>query len=198
MIINPTFATKYEEAVSNLVILPAREGEDVLDNAVEMVLGDMHFYVGETGFYNGNVIAYRAVTQEMLDEWGIDKCKLFEDAGKSSMEKYPPKFGDMDSFGVIGGDTPLYVLTNENTYKGASVLLYPDMPETIAAFYNMGFYVIPSSKHECLIVYSDKDDNVEEQIKQIIKDVNDSGIVEDEDIFGYLPVYYDYNEKAFK
>ena len=45
---------------------------------------------------------------------------------------------------------PMFVLTNQNRYYGATCLVYPDMLEVIGEMLQDDFYILPSSVHEVI------------------------------------------------
>ena len=75
--------------------------------------------------------------------------------------------------GEIGTDDAfhMYVLTNRLRIHGASCILYPGMREKLAEKLGGGFYVIPSSIHE-LILIPDNGNLDPESLRQMINEVN--------------------------
>lgn len=76
-------------------------------------------------------------------------------------------------------ESSLIILSNELGINGASALLYPEMPKKIFEYVGRNYYLLPSSIHEFLIVPDDR--NIfPENLKEIVKDVNENHIAEEE------------------
>lgn len=88
----------------------------------------------------------------------------------------------------------MYILTNEEKYYGAAVILYPHVLNHIAKVLNKNFYILPSSVHECILV-PDQGQYSRIELKRMVKEVNDSQ-VEDEEILSYEIYYYDCKKEA--
>lgn len=81
----------------------------------------------------------------------------------------------------------LYVLTNHRRINGAAVILYPRMLEELAERFGGGFYVIPSSVHEVLLV---KEDEIgEKRLNEMVKEVNETQL-EPEDVLADQVYFY--------
>lgn len=93
-------------------------------------------------------------------------------------------------------DVPLAVLTNAKRCHGAACMLYPGLLEKIAGKKNSGFYIIPSSIHEVLLL--DKS-GVESpgEVKMMIHEVNRQHVAK-EDILSDSLYYYDISTGAVR
>lgn len=60
--------------------------------------------------------------------------------------------------------TEQLVLTNKNHMYGAGCILLPEVQERIANLFPKGYYILPSSVHELLIVSTDMDTNYYQQM----------------------------------
>ena len=94
----------------------------------------------------------------------------------------------------ITGEELMYILTNEEKYYGAAVILYPHVLNHIAKVLKKNFYILPSSVHECILV-PDQGQYSRIELKRMVKEVNDSQ-VEDEEILSYEIYYYDCKKEA--
>ena len=94
----------------------------------------------------------------------------------------------------ITGEELMYILTNEEKYYGAAVILYPHVLNHIAKVLKKNFYILPSSVHECILV-PDQGQYSRIELKRMVKEVNDSQ-VEDEEILSYEIYYYDCKKVA--
>lgn len=132
-----------------------------------------------------------------LEAWGITRTDLMEDAVMNTSRKMPYTLKGMDALirelteeeGEFPGmEELMYVLTNEEKYFGAATLLYPHVLSHIGKILRQDFYVLPSSIHECILV-PDRGQYSREDLKQMVKDVNDDQ-VEAEEILSYQVYYY--------
>lgn len=113
-------------------------------------------------------IASVAVTENLLQSWGITKEQLHKDAVQAENARAPVCFYDMEDL-LFGGSehpdnlfqrteplnigfTPMYVLTNQSKTNGAGVLVQDGVLEKVGGLIGSDFYVLPSSIHEVLIV----------------------------------------------
>ncbi len=84
---------------------------------------------------------------------------------------------------------PVYVLSNRHRTDGAACVLYPDILKDFSKAVGGGFYIIPSSVHEVLLLPEDGMEGCDE-IREIIREVNDTQVLEEE-ILSYSLYYYD-------
>jgi hypothetical protein len=106
--------------------------------------------------------------------------------------------GDEDlSMKELSEETLMYVITNKNRVDGAACIIYPDLLSDFALSLDSGFYVIPSSIHEVIIVPAE-DMSEADDIKSMIREINDTQ-VKMEEILSYSLYYFDkYENKLFK
>ena len=148
------------------------------------------------------------VTNDMLDHYGLSAADMFDAAYKNLDEEtvrirsLTDVITSMTLEGIMGdgadkciepenlsGDIgDLYYVTNTSAYKGAMSIFANDTYKKIGKA--MGeYYIIPSSVHEVLIVNCD---SIEPGfISEIVKSVNGSGIVADNDILSNEVYKYD-------
>lgn len=84
---------------------------------------------------------------------------------------------------------PMYVLSNKYRVEGATCILYPNLLRDFSCSIGGSFYIIPSSIHEVLLIPADNTDNCE-GLRETIKEVNDTQLIEEE-ILSYSLYYYD-------
>ena len=112
------------------------------------------------------------VTDSVLKAWGISRETLFDTALKNMqesrdyvMQTASSKYRELFANGPVpenllnaSGDTPLaqgelfYLLTTKENIQGASAVLCPWVMEKVSEFLPEGYYILPSSVHECLIL----------------------------------------------
>lgn len=84
---------------------------------------------------------------------------------------------------------PMYVLSNEKRVEGAACMLYPNLLRDFSDTIGSSFYIIPSSIHELLVLPA-KDTEKKEEIRSMIKEINDTQVSANE-ILSYSLYYYD-------
>lgn len=112
-------------------------------------------------------------------------CEIMEseNPGQADYGEYEAEFAD---------SVPMYVLSNKSRVEGAACMLYPDLLRDFADKVGSSFYIIPSSIHELLLLPA-KDDGEAAEIRDMIREVNDTQ-VSDEEILSYSLYYYDREE----
>ncbi|MGN1084051.1 MAG: DUF5688 family protein [Lachnospiraceae bacterium] len=87
-----------------------------------------------------------------------------------------------------GGDTSLlYVLSNQPKINGAVVFLYPEMLSRLEERFPRGFYLIPSSIHEMLLL-ADSGETEAEELNRMVREVNETQVIPEEVLSDH--VYY--------
>ena len=84
---------------------------------------------------------------------------------------------------------PMYVLSNEKRIEGAACMLYPNRIRDFSDIIGSSLYIIPSSIHELLLLPT-KDTENKDEIRSMIKEINDTQVSENE-ILSYSLYYYD-------
>ena len=145
-----------------------------------------------------------AINHGLLESLGVDKETLFITAMDDSMHIAPAVLTDMsqalfspEKENLLDRKEPLepgdvsgmYVLTNEAGMLGASALYYPDVKEKAAELMGSGYYVLPSSIHECILVPDTAGHN-EKDLCDMVKQANRT-VVEEKDILSDNVYHYD-------
>lgn len=140
------------------------------------------------------------VKNSLMDAWGTDtqticsiamentqrifkgRVQTMESVIVEMMEDMPDA-GDSEEFYDMTAVTedvfPMYVASNYDRLNGASVLLYPNLLRDFAERIGSDFYILPSSVH-VLIFLPDTDGVDIEYMKTMVRDINGSGVAEDE------------------
>ena len=142
-------------------------------------------------------ISSTPVTNDDLKIWGISREELFEKALANTRRLLPPKIFKMDeliskSTGIgFGGEfeTQAYVLTNSICVNGASAILYKDVVEGFADRFPEGFYILPSSIHEVIIIPLSLAPE-KESLKELVREVNRE-VLTDTDYLSDEVYFYD-------
>ena len=112
---------------------------------------------------------------------------LFGSGGGNLLEQTEP---------VAPGDKAMmYVLSNNESQYGAAALFYPGMQERIADTLEEGYYALPSSLHEYIIV--PESSGVEpEQLAMMVKEANRSeSVIAAKDVLSDQVLHYDREAK---
>lgn len=139
-----------------------------------------------------------AVTNDLEKQFGVSEKELYAIASANMMKISPPVITGMDNMMNIlfgfdmddGIDTgksfseslaelpspeaeiTLNVLTNNDAVNGAAYVFIPAVMDQIAEKYPDGFYILPSSVHEVLIVPKN-DDRVDlESLNAMVQEIN--------------------------
>lgn len=135
---------------------------------------------------NGSV----TITYALMQGWGIDVDTLHELAIRNMPVMIPSTFrsmssvliemltedmGDEDAGKLIAGmtqmDDQIYILSNKQGIYGATALLDKEIMQAVVDKFSEGFYIVPSSVHECIIVSASVDMDTS-LLTEIIQDVN--------------------------
>lgn len=137
------------------------------------------------------------ITNDMLRKIGIPESKLYEIALENSERDRPPVLHSLD--GIIKNEMPedfdpslntgLYILSNKKADFGAAVLFYPDVLIRLERMFPEGFYVLPSSIHECLIL--PKKDAVFDlnTLSDMVREINENVVIPEERLSDFAHEY---------
>lgn len=101
------------------------------------------------------------ITEELRKAWGVSVHDIFEQAWKNEEPPVLQELGDAVSYGEdihdlfaverLTNDT-MYVLTNQRAIDGAIQIALPGVMKKLSELLPKGFFIIPSSIHETLIM----------------------------------------------
>ena len=161
------------------------------------------FYVEIPDFADDGIASY-SIKEKTLNNTGISKEELYENALKNSENDYIIR--NMESvicemMGIPETDEtmneafkssiPMYVFTNKEAVNGASVLLNKKALAEISEIMKGDFIVLPSSTHECIAIPAEYGDK--ESLREMVREVND-GEVSLEDRLTYSVYKYSKGE----
>ena len=148
-----------------------------------------------------------AVNEQLMEQFnseGHSKAEVLMTALRNASKINPPKFSDMMGAMFGGGknllddkdyewdnDGSMFVLTNESGIFGASALFYPGVIDRISEILGVGFYILPSSVHEVIILPDIGQHNAED-LKNMVMQANRT-VVEPKDVLSDNVWYYNYN-----
>lgn len=91
------------------------------------------------------------------------------------------------------GRMPMYVLSNKKYIGGSACMLYPSLLGDFADAAGSSLYIIPSSIHELLLLPAGNFGGSREEIKSIIKEINNTQM-QPEEVLSYSLYCYDREE----
>ncbi len=96
------------------------------------------------------------ITKQHVKGWGIDMDTLYADANEV-FSKETIAFGGIGEFlgmgmGMEPVDAPMCVASNDEKVNGAAVMLSPEFDKMCLSKYPEGYYILPSSVHEVIVV----------------------------------------------
>ncbi len=131
-----------------------------------------------------------------MEYLGLKEEDLFEIALGNTMDAYPPKFARLEDIIKdmlsISDDplydiefsedckVPLYFFGNSSCINGSAVIMYHDILKRLSELFEEGFYILPSSIHEYLIITESGIDSNEEYLLSMVKSVNRSVLTPDQ------------------
>lgn len=127
------------------------------------------------------------VTEEIRKGWGIGAEQLFEQALENEELPYMHVLGefmsDMDDsrqelFQMEDGpfritEESMFILTNERKVDGAAVIAFPGVMEKLDELFPEGFFVVPSSIHETIIMPKGGREEISpKKMGKMVRDIN--------------------------
>lgn len=130
------------------------------------------------------------ITERMLQEWNMSQDELFQIASENTNPASKPVLqnivdltrqmlvGDVEPENLLKKDISfsnqnavMLVLTNEKKNLGASMMFEPQVMDKISKMFPEGFYILPSSLHEVLII-PDCMDVSPKELGAMVREVN--------------------------
>lgn len=136
-----------------------------------------------------------AVTNQLAEMWNISADELFSLAFHNAKSISPASFKTMgeimkemmaDSTAIadeVFGPSPMYVLSNSSKSNGAIWMVDGEILSTIATQLDDDLYLLPSSRHETILVPASVTSD-EQNLKDMIREVNDTQVSK-EDLLSY-------------
>lgn len=85
----------------------------------------------------------------------------------------------------------IYVLTNQNRYYGASAVLSPEVLEKVDRMFPEGFYILPSSVHECIVIPKTEGTSLKE-LGDMVREINRKDVRPEEVLSDHI---YEYDKE---
>ncbi len=108
------------------------------------------------------------ISKEMMQDWGLERKELIENAIRSSLQERPPTLLVYENDGIRTDNlliqtealpmrsNSMYILTTQDFLFGAVALFYPGVQERLSVLMGGNYYAIPSSVHEFIILPDDE------------------------------------------
>ena len=124
------------------------------------------------------------IKNEHMNNWKLPISLLYHYAKTNTQRLCPYVIKPLaevvnQQFAIPLPDSPLIMLSNETGVNGASVLLYPEIPNLIFDYVGKNYYLLPSSIHEFLIVPEEEGINPL-NLKEIVREVNENHLEQEE------------------
>lgn len=179
-----SYIEKYEMIKDNLIIklINKEYNAGILDDTPHIDFADMVVVfliricdpiVGE-----GTILLHNS----LFDMWNVSLDRLFIDAKNNTMKSYSPCFMDIvdvmkeiiaknkarfafennafDDFYLLSNDSQkMYVLSNQNRWYGASVIVYDGLLKELSDSLASDLYILPSSIHELIVIPQNGDED---------------------------------------
>ncbi|MBO5199149.1 MAG: hypothetical protein J6B85_11635 [Lachnospiraceae bacterium] len=139
------------------------------------------------------------ITNEHLGIWDTSVEELFYYARRNTPRLLPFRIMKMSELLQFASASPMQILTNRPGLQGASCILYPNLLKEHAKELNSGFFLLPSSVHEFLILppsshplpaSSDELAQEKDALSEIVRAMNATQ-VKPEDVLTHHAYYYD-------
>ena len=214
-----SIVTDFEKAKGNILprLVNAEENQELLAQRPHMIMDDLavtyHLEMGKSE--NGNMSV--AITNTILDTYGISQEELHDLAVANLEEKMPAIFQGMSEVVkemmlpqimsdldlskeaaldyieqmIPDGNEQMYVLSNDSRLHGAAAVLNEKAMEDIAEKVGGDFFILPSSIHELLVV--PKQDGMElSDLEAMVQEVNATQVAPEEKLSDHV---YEYDAK---
>jgi len=155
------------------------------------------------------------ITDQFKELWNVDLETLHNTAMENTKKLFKPTLKTMDSImreimtGEAGCDyftdkeaflqqekNAMYVLTNEQKMFGAVNILYPEILSSITEVIPEGYYILPSSIHETILVPK-KDSMSIKELGAMVREINMNEVAMEE-ILSDKVYEYDKEARSFK
>lgn len=214
-----SIVTDFEKAKGNILprLVNAEENQELLAQRPHMIMDDLavtyHLEMGKSD--NGNMSV--AITNTILDMYGISQEELHDLAVANLEEKMPATFQGMSEVVkemmlpqimsdlglskeaaldyieqmIPDGNEQMYVLSNDSRLNGAATVLNEKAMEDIAEKVGGDFFILPSSIHELLVV--PKQDGMDySSLEAMVQEVNATQVAPEEKLSDHV---YEYDAK---
>lgn len=136
------------------------------------------------------------ITEEELYQTAKDNCERLQPIKVRCMNDLLYDLGrkvGVDTYEAMACHPFLFVMTNEKSMFGSVALIFEEELERFANRIQTGFYILPSSVHELILVPEDKEFNVE-YFRSMVREINATQ-VDATEVLSDNVYYYDKDTK---
>lgn len=158
-------------------------------------------------------VATALVTNREMQEWKVAISELWEYAQKNMPIYFPAVYEDMEQIlkeyltdeertlfvqeeEQRSQNIRMFILTNSQRMNGATSILYPDMVKQLSDKHPKGFYLLPSSIHEMLLIPWSEEIKIGD-LKKMLRQAN-VGVVAGGELLSHHIYYYDTDKDSMK
>ncbi|MDD3138339.1 MAG: DUF5688 family protein [Lachnospiraceae bacterium] len=206
--------TDYEQMKDKLSVevISKEANKDLLTNIPHKDMEDMaviYRFIMDDGPEGMQSIT---VTNNLMENMGITPEQLHADAIANAPEMRPPVIKGMtevmkeimgeEMFAMFGeslqsdGNEMMYVATTPDRINGAGIIAYPEFMEQASEKLEGDFYLLPSSRHEVILVKDDGGMNFE-QLQAMVHEVNATEVSATDKLTDNV-YHYDSEAKVFE
>lgn len=158
---------------------------------------------GSIAIHNTHMEMWNTTTAELLRLAQINTPNLFPWESNSMEDILVELMEDDDFEGLDESEreafwekAPMLVLSNKKRVYGAACILYPGLLEKLSEKTKTGFYILPSSIHEVILLQDCGDEDVK-NLKNMIEEVNRTQVQPEEFLSDSL-YYFQKSDKKIK
>lgn len=168
-----------------MTVINAEEHKNDLATMPHTIIGDLAIVYKIMIQTTDDRFCSARVTNQLMDQYGIDVNKLHNDALISSPNMMKPEILPLETM-LMGipkdialeeKEHQLVVLTNEHKTDGAATMFYAGILNDLAEKLEHDLYIIPSSTDECIAVCDSLNLN-HEHLENMLHEVNNSSLVD--------------------
>lgn len=168
-----------------MTVINAEEHKNDLATMPHTIIGDLAIVYKIMIQTTDDRFCSARVTNQLMDQYGIDVNKLHNDALISSPRIMEPEvlpletlaIGTPKEIALLETERQMVVITNEHRTDGASTMFYAGVLNDLATKLNHDLYIIPSSTDECIAVCDSLNLN-HEHLENLLHEVNNSSLVD--------------------
>lgn len=184
-----------------MTVINAQEHKNDLATMPHTIIGDLAIVYKIMIQTTDDRFCSARVTNQLMDQYGIDVNKLHNDALISSPNMMKPEILPLETM-LMGipkdialeeKEQQLVVLTNEHKTGGAATMFYADILNDLAEKLEHDLYIIPSSTDECIVLCDSPSLNID-HVKEMLLSVNKSTLVDPDKKLSDHLYHYDKNE----
>ena len=216
--------TEYENAKEKLFIRvsSAEKNEEMLQNVPHQMRENLVITYHLSISIDDVGIGSTMITNDILKRYGISEEQLHTDAMKNSPNIRPvhvtvmgsmiEQLLEMDPEMVMRNEPvqsiaetiskgmerkdPMFIITNQQTLDGASVIFYPEVMDQIGEGFQGNFFILPSSIHETIVV-PDNGEFDYRVLQDMVQTINASEVSPEERLSDQV-YHYDVKDRVFE